>query len=179
MSSGVWSTWVDRTGATGASATSSASRSPRRVAHVRSLGQLAVCRRPRVPGPSAGRDPHRRLLRADAWGRGVARDPISVEHGHGREVFIPNIGRLRSPSGSLLTTGTDEYRQRDIADYDYHQLVSGVALNTYRDEQVPVGESRRGWLVFDVPASVSPGDATLSWQYPRDDHTSRATWELA
>lgn len=104
---------------------------------------------------------------------------VEVEYGRQRELRIPNLGRLRSPNGFLLVAGDSEYSHGGIPDRDYHRPVSGVALNTHRGEQVPLGEARRGWLVFDVSADVSLGDATVTWRHSRDDRTSRATWELA
>ena len=103
---------------------------------------------------------------------------VAVEYSRQR-LTIPNLGRMGSPNGFLLAAGDTEYeRVIPEGNRSFHEPVSGVEINTHRGEQVPTGESRRGWLVFDVPASVSPGDATLSWQYTRNDHTNRGTWQL-
>ncbi|MEF8851458.1 MAG: hypothetical protein V5A28_03415 [Haloarculaceae archaeon] len=106
---------------------------------------------------------------------------IEVEYDRQREVAIPNLGRLaRYSNGFLLNDGETTYEGGGApeGDHDFHRPISGTTLNSHRGEQIPVGEARRGWLVFDVPAGVSLGDATLSWRNSRDDRTSRATWEL-
>lgn len=105
---------------------------------------------------------------------------VEVEYSRQFQVAIPNIGRLiRNAMGFLLQHGGSEYEWTlPGGDHDYHQPVSGIHLNQHRGEQIPVGETRRGWLAFDVPASVSLSGATLSWENSRDDNTSQATWEL-
>jgi hypothetical protein len=105
---------------------------------------------------------------------------VEVEYSRQFEVSIPNIGRLRRYSnGFLLHHGDAEYEYTlPGGDHDFHRPVSGRPLNTHRGDQVPVGEARRGWLVFDVPPEVSPGDATVTWHHPRDDHVTSGTWEL-
>lgn len=106
---------------------------------------------------------------------------VEVEYARERDVEAPAIPVSRQGNRVLLTDGDTEYTRRGIENFaEFRRPVSGRELNNVRmrGDDIPVGESKRGWVVFDVPAGVSLGGSTFTWQNERNDLTVRGHWTL-